>query len=57
MSKCKPIDHPNILPSWGCCECRTLNSDFRPECRYCGHERCDVLDEDTEPEGVSKDLN
>lgn len=40
--KCKPFNHPNLVPSWICCVCgKTLNGNNRSECKLCGHTRCD----------------
>lgn len=39
--KCRPINHPSLMPSWGCCMCPTLNGNQRQECKSCGHKRCD----------------
>lgn len=41
MATCSAIEHPCLAPSWGCCECRTLNGNHRAECKQCGHARCD----------------
>lgn len=38
--KCKTINHPNIMPGWGCCMCRTYNGIQRKQCKQCGHECC-----------------
>lgn len=38
---CFAINHPNLAPSWGCHECRTMNGNQRSECKQCGHVRCD----------------
>lgn len=57
-TKCEPVEHPNIMPGWGCCQCRTYNGIQRNACKHCGHERCDEPEEeDIESEGLSKDLN
>lgn len=60
MAKCIVIDHPNIFPGWGCCKCKTYNSNLYEECKYCSHKRCDEPKE-TEPNGGlsidKKDLN
>jgi hypothetical protein len=37
---CVIINHPNVVASWGCCECRTFNSIERAACRGCRHSRC-----------------
>jgi hypothetical protein len=37
---CKPFQHPNIVPSWGCCRCHTINAKLRLTCRHCGHAVC-----------------
>jgi hypothetical protein len=42
FDKCKAIDHPNLMPGWGCCKCRTYNGNQRVECKQCQHERCDI---------------
>lgn len=40
--ECKAIDDvPGLAPGWGCCNCRTYNGNQRPECKLCGHTRCD----------------
>jgi len=40
--RCFPLPpHPNVMPSWGCCNCRTLNGNQRTECKHCKHNRCD----------------
>lgn len=41
MKCCEPFDHPNMTPSWGCCECKTLNGNQRASCKFCNHRRCD----------------
>ena len=38
--KCEAIEHKNIVPSWACCSCRTLNGNHRDVCKYCSHARC-----------------
>ena len=38
---CSRIDHPNIAPGFGCCQCHTYNGDQRTNCKHCGHVRCD----------------
>jgi hypothetical protein len=30
----------NLLPGWGCCECRTYNGLQRDQCKRCGHACC-----------------
>lgn len=41
--RCFPLPpHPNVMPSWGCCNCRTLNGNQRTECKHCKHKRCDL---------------
>lgn len=42
MDQCVPVEHPNLMPGWGCCNCRTYNSNFHKECRVCSHKRCDI---------------
>jgi hypothetical protein len=41
--KCSTINHPNLVPGWGCCECHTFNGNQRDECKnpQCNHARCD----------------
>lgn len=39
--RCNAINHPNLQPGWGCCNCRTYNGDQRSECKVCKHKRCD----------------
>lgn len=39
--RCSEINHPNLQPGWGCCNCRTYNGDQRTECKVCKHKRCD----------------
>jgi hypothetical protein len=41
---CEKIDHPNIMPGWGCCKCRVYNGMQRIECKNCGHVSCIPLD-------------
>lgn len=38
--KCIDIDHPNLQPGWGCCQCNTYNGFQRMECKNCDHVRC-----------------
>jgi hypothetical protein len=40
--RCVAIEHPNLMPGWGCCVCRTYNGNQRAECKWCQHKRCDV---------------
>ena len=40
--RCIALSHPNLMPGWGCCVCRTYNGDQRHECKSCGHKRCDL---------------
>ncbi|MAG26467.1 hypothetical protein CMI47_13035 [Candidatus Pacearchaeota archaeon] len=42
--KCIKLEHPNLMPGWGCCECNTYNGNPRLVCKVpsCGHERCDI---------------
>ena len=44
--KCVVIDHPNLQPGWGCCQCKTYNGDQRVECKMCKHPRCDKVEDD-----------
>jgi hypothetical protein len=45
--KCIELNHPNLAAGWGCCGCSTYNGNWRLECKYCGHTRCDVeIDEE-----------
>lgn len=30
----------NVMPGWGCCECRTYNGLQRDQCKRCGHPCC-----------------
>jgi hypothetical protein len=39
--KCSAINHPSLVPSWGCCACKTLNGNQPDRCKFCDHERCD----------------
>ena len=47
-SKCSPLDIDGFVPSWSCHACfekegcATMNGNQRNECKYCGHERCDL---------------
>jgi len=41
-TKCFPFEHPNVMPSWGCHVCATLNGVQRLQCKHCNHYRCDV---------------
>ena len=34
------LDLPDVLPGWGCCQCRTYNGLQRSRCKICGHECC-----------------
>jgi hypothetical protein len=47
MSKCIPINHPNLIPSWGCHECKTMNGNNREQCKNCGHTCCYLPDNGT----------
>ena len=38
--KCDKIDHPNLMPGWGCCKCRVYNGIQRHVCKSCGHVPC-----------------
>lgn len=40
-ARCEAINHPNLMPGWGCCQCRTFNGEQRTECKWCHHKRCD----------------
>lgn len=42
--KCIAIDHPNVMPGWGCCQCHLYNGEQRTECKGCKHPRCDKLE-------------
>jgi hypothetical protein len=42
MDQCVALDHPNLMPGWGCCQCRVYNGNQRNECKQCGHKRCDT---------------
>jgi hypothetical protein len=44
--KCVKINHPNLQPGFGCCQCRTFNGDQRVECKNCKHPRCDSDNKD-----------
>lgn len=37
---CQSIEHPNVIPGWGCCNCRVYNNNARANCRGCDHLRC-----------------
>lgn len=39
--KCVAIDHPNLMPGYGCCQCKTYNGNNRSTCKTCNHQRCD----------------
>ena len=39
--KCVKINHPNLQPGFGCCQCHVYNGDQRQECKGCKHPRCD----------------
>lgn len=39
--RCEAIEHPNLMPGWGCCICKTYNGEQRPTCKICNHNRCD----------------
>jgi hypothetical protein len=41
--KCESLEHPNLEPSWICCQCnpKTMNSNARTHCKECDHKRCD----------------
>jgi hypothetical protein len=39
--RCSKIEHRNIQPGWGCCNCRTYNGEQREACKVCQHKRCD----------------
>ncbi len=39
---CKRVEHPHVMPGWGCCKCATYNGLQRRECKACGHEPCFV---------------
>jgi len=41
--RCVAIEHPNLMPGWGCCVCRTYNGNQRAECKWCQHKRCDAI--------------
>lgn len=38
--KCIPIEHANLMPGWGCCQCNTYNGNHREKCKFCEHVRC-----------------
>jgi hypothetical protein len=38
---CTKVNHPNILPGYGCCKCNTYNGNQRESCKTCNHPRCD----------------
>lgn len=40
---CIKISSQYLLPSWGCCQCRTFNGDQRVACKHCAHPRCDGM--------------
>ena len=56
--ECKAIENiPNLVDGWGCCNCRTFNGKQRPECKSCGHKRCDlpaVVNENDDEEGEAE---
>lgn len=46
---CTLIDHPHVMPGWGCCACKAdpalqgmsvYNGIEREACKRCGHKRC-----------------
>jgi hypothetical protein len=41
IKKCKPMNHPNLVDGWVCCQCPTFNGNQRDDCKWCGHTRCD----------------
>lgn len=40
---CKFISGENVMPGWGCCECRSYNGLQRRICGNCGHIPCNVV--------------
>lgn len=34
------LNLPNLMPGWGCCQCRGYNGLQRDNCRSCGHTCC-----------------
>jgi len=42
--KCIKLEHPNLMPGWGCCACNTYNGNQRINCKMpaCKHQRCDI---------------
>jgi hypothetical protein len=61
--QCKLIlNLPDVLPGWGCCQCRVYNGLQRDICRSCPHRCCiekpkphefGLCDECGVPEGVA----
>jgi hypothetical protein len=37
---CIKISHANLMPGWGCCQCKTYNSEQRQYCKNCTHICC-----------------
>ena len=35
------------MPSWGCCQCKTMNGNNRDVCKYCNHACCYVSESKT----------
>lgn len=49
MTRCVAIlDFPEVMPGWGCCNCRFYNGIQRPFCKNCGHIRCVTLPKPSE---------
>lgn len=38
--RCVRISTSNVVPGWGCCQCRMYNGYQRETCRKCGHRPC-----------------
>jgi len=58
---CKKISHPNLMPGWGCCQCKTYNGEQRLACKQCRHPYCGAKAEEvvkeTLPEEDKSKLN
>ena len=47
----------NVMPGWGCCNCRGYNGAQRIVCRDCGHQYCGPRYEVTKRETLKNLLN
>lgn len=53
MDRCIIMNHPNLAPGWGCCQCQTYNGIHRNSCKNCDHEPCYSNGENTDDQATN----